>query len=288
MKKILFLLLMLASVGSYGQCGDYFGQWSFYLPITDVNEVNNTIGDKNFVNLTNITHQVGNNINFGDWLNMSFVCEGTGGILVNQVVNMSSGSQLYLKGDVTLNTLNMSAGTHPDWIYVEDNSNIYVNNVQYANNTLNYVLLGQNTVFTANGQIWEAGDTMHLTNNPSNVIIFEQCQGIPLPIEITYFEAQGATISWRVTNAPLTIQKLVGENWEDRYASFSDQDRFKVKESGYYRGVTEGDVSKPVHCIVSSLPDPTTIYDVQMRVITDPQLLTPYFRGGKGFIIVQN
>lgn len=51
-------------------------------------------------------------------------------------------------------------------------------------------------------------------------------------------------ISWVSDESPVTVQKLINNNWVDVYASFYLSDEFEVTQSGYYIVTTPGSESK--------------------------------------------
>lgn len=294
MKNLLLLITFLFTINlAQSQCHDYNCNLSFYLPITDINGVNNIQGDKCFINNTPITHEVSNQINFTNWQKMTFACESTGGMLINQTLNINPGQEVYLKGGITLSQLNMSAGGGDSSIvFVEDNSQIFVNSIQFANNTHNYIYLGTGVTFTMAGETWTPGEVFHLTSNPTNIITFVQCQSIPLAIEFQRFWLVNNTLYWYVldydaNDGPIFIQKYDEEYryWKTIHVSYDDNACLNLTETGIYKASVNGIDSEKLSFKYKSTIKPTR--DILGRVVTDLQPNTYYWNGDRKFIIIQ-
>lgn len=297
MKNLLLLITFLFTINLVqAQCYDYNCNISYFLPIAqeDINGINNTPGNKCFVNNTTVTHQVSNQINFNNWTKMTFATESTGGMIVNQTLNVNPGKEVYLKGSITLSQLNMSAGGGDSSIvYVENNSQIFINSIQFANNTHNYVYLGTGVTFTMAGETWTPGEVFHLTSNPTNIITFVQCETIPLAIEFQRFMIYENKLYWYAIDSDsfskplLEIRKYDEKDkfWRTIHIDDDLNHCLVLKESGIYQGYINGVFSNAVEYKHKEIYIP--IRDIFGNIVTDLQPNTFYWKGTNKFIIIK-
>ena len=288
MKHFYILALLFISTYLSAQCQDYNCETSIFLPISDINGVNNLPGNKCFVNYSSVTHAVPNTINFNNWTKMTFAAEGSGGINVQQTLNINSGQEVYLKGNITLSQMNMSAGADSSIVYVEDSSEIFVTSIQFANNTHNYVFLGRGVVFTMAGETWSSGETYSPINNPTNIVKFVSCYPfIPLAEGILGFNVRDNVFSWSIDDEYLTVQKVEGNQIIDLYTSFDKRDSYTFKESGYYQGTTSSSRTNVFYIELKETKQDNKIYDIYGRLVLNPEPNVPYIQNNKKIIIIQ-
>ena len=179
----------------------------------------------------------------------------------------------------------MSAGTDSSIIYVEDNANIEVNSIHFANNTHNYVYLGEGALFYINSESYEVGDIFQLGSNPTNIITFVQCQQpIILAPAFEKFFINDLIIYWVVNGNSVIIQKKEGDNWIDLYQEVGEsKGTYVPKEEGYYRGMSEYGPSDIVY-FKSNIEN--ILYNLKGQRILNPEANIPYIRNGKKYIII--
>lgn len=283
MKKLftLFTILLLTiSSQLQGQCVYLTCEDSltFYLPIYDATEVNNTPGDKCFINQGDtaawILHP---DIAFGQWENMMFKSySSVGAIWVMQIVAVKSGQHLVNTGGgvITYSSLYMWGVDEPASMYIDNNTTVTIDDMPYAVNGTVY--MGEGAYCFINDTEYEIGDTLRVDNNPNNYVLFKECESILLAIGIIDLHHSGNTISWVVDETPVTVKRLINGSIVDQYASFAYSDQFTVKESGYYFVETASSRSNTFY--IEATEDTIVYYDIYHRTVDKLELNTPYFK----------